>query len=101
MVGDEYFLKPSKFFLEQLEDLNDESARVVEEKLKLLKLNSFRNKRLHGLELFIFRIRFEEGRKEKRVVYLVDKPDVKIICIIDRDNGYKKSRKYLKQLGYL
>jgi len=100
-MDDEYNLKPSRFFLEQVEELSDKAARIVEEKLRLLKVNPFRNKRLHGLDLFLFRIRFEDERKEKRVVYLVDKPDVKIICVIDRGSGYKKLRKYLKQLGYL
>ncbi len=100
-MDDEYVLKPSQFFLEQAEKLSDKAARIVEEKIRLLKVNPFRNKRLHGLDLFLFRIRFEDERKEKRVVYLVDKPYVKIICIIDRDSGYKKLRKYLKQIGYV
>ena len=99
-MNEEYFLKPSKFFLEQVEELSDKAAGIVNDKLRLLKANPFRNKRIHGLDLFLFRIRFEDERKEKRVIYMVDKPYVKIICIIDRDSGYKKLRKYLKQLGY-
>jgi hypothetical protein len=51
--------------------------------------------------LSLFRVRFEDQRKEKRVVYLVDKPNVNIPCIIDRDKGYKDLKKYLKKLGYL
>ena len=97
----EYVLKPSQFFLEQVDELSDEAAKLIEGKIKLLKVNPFRNKRIHGLDLFLFRIRFEDNRKEKRIIYLVDKPYVKLICIIDRDSGYKKLRKYLKQLGYL
>jgi mRNA-degrading endonuclease RelE of RelBE toxin-antitoxin system len=100
-MDDEYILKPSKFFLDQVEELSDKAARIVEEKLMLLKINPFRNKRLYGINLFLFRIRFEDGRKEKRIVYLVDNPEVKLICILNRDSGYKKLRKYLKQLGYL
>ena len=100
-MDDEYILRPSKFFLEQVEELNDKAARIVEDKLRLLKINPFRNKKLEGYPLFLFRIRFEDNQKEKRVVYLVDKPEVKILCIIDRDSGYKKLRKFLKQHGYL
>jgi hypothetical protein len=96
-----YVLKPSQFFLQQIEELNDEAAKLVEEKIKLLKINPFRNKRIHGYNLFLFRIRFEDNRKEKRVIYLVDKPEVKVICILDRSSGYKKLRKYLKQLDHL
>ena len=97
----EYILKPSQFFLEQVEELSEEAARVVEDKLRLAKINPYRFKKLEGYDLFLFRIRFEDNRKEKRVVYLVDKPFIKVICIIDRDSGYKTLRKYLKQWGYL
>lgn len=97
----EYILQASDFFIEQARQLSDDGARVVKDKLRLLKINPFRNKRIHGYDLFLFRVRFEDGRKEKRVVYLVDKPNVKILCIIDRDKEYKDLRKYLKKLGYL
>src|SRR3989338_1723324 len=97
----EYELKPSSFFLQQIDELSDEAKRVVENRLRLVKVNPFRNKRIHGYELFLFRIRFEEQQKEKRIIYLVDKPYVKLICILDRDKEYKDLRKYLKMLGYI
>ena len=97
----EYVLKSSKFFLGQCDELSDKAARIIEDKVKLLKTNPFRNKKIEGYPLFLFRIRFEDNQKEKRVVYLVDKPEVKILCIIDRGSGYKKLRKFLKQHGYL
>jgi hypothetical protein len=81
--------------------LSDEAAKLIEEKLKLAKINPYRYKRIHGYKLFLFRIRFEDERKEKRVVYLVDKPFVKVLCILDRENEYKDLKKYLKKLGYL
>lgn len=97
----EYGLKPSHFFLQQLDELSNKAARIVEDKLRLLKINPFRNKRIHGYGLFLFRIRFEDERKEKRVIYLVDKPYVKILCILDRDKEYRDLKKYLENLGYL
>ena len=97
----EYELKPSSFFLQQIDELSDEAKRVVENRLRLVKVNPFRNKRIHGYELFLFRIRFEEQQKEKRIIYLVDKPYVKLICILDRDKEYKDLKKYLKNLGYV
>lgn len=100
-MGVEYEIKPSQFFLKQIEELSDEAANLIANKIKLLKTNPFRNKRIHGYKLFLFRIRFEDRRKEKRVIYFVDKPYVKIICILDRSSGYKKLRKYLKQFGHL
>ena len=96
----EYILKPSLFFLEQADELSDKAASIVDDKLKLLKINPFRFKRIEGHDLFLFRIRFEDNNKEKRIIYLVNKPNVEIICILDRDKDYKDLRKYLKKLGY-
>ena len=97
----EYEIIPSKFFLEQLDYLSDEAIKLVEEKLLLLKINPYRYKRIKGFKLFLFRIRFEDLRKEKRIIYLVDKPKVKILCILDRDGEYKHLLKFLKKYGYL
>ncbi|MBI4440385.1 hypothetical protein HY638_05420 [Candidatus Woesearchaeota archaeon] len=96
----EYTLKPSEFFLGQVGELSDDSARLIEEKLRLAKINPFRNKRIEGYNLFLFRIRFEEEHREKRVIYLVDKPYIKVLCILDRGKEYKDLKKYLKKLGY-
>ena len=96
-----YVIKPSRFFLKQVDDLSSEATRLILEKLKLVKVNPFRYKRIQGYGLFLFRIRFEDERKEKRVIYLVDKPDVKILCVLDRAKGYKDLKSYLKKLGYL
>jgi len=96
----EYIIKPSEFFLEQISELSDDAARIVEDKIRMLKINPFRFKRIEGYSLFLFRIRFEDNRKEKRAIYLVDKPYVKMLCILDRDNDYKDLKRYLKQLGY-
>ena len=96
----DFILKPSKFFLEQLNELEKKAKRIVKEKLILLKKNPYRFKRIYGYSLFLFRIRFENNKKEKRIVYLIDKPFVKILCILDRDKEYKDLRKYLKKLGY-
>lgn len=97
----EYEIIPSNFFLEQIDELSDEAAKLIEEKLLLAKINPFRFKRIVGYRLFLFRIRFEDDKKEKRVIYLVDKPKVKVLCILDRDSEYKGLRKFLKRYGYL
>ena len=97
----EYEIIPTKFFLEQLDDISDEAAKLIEEKLLLAKINPFRFKKIEGYKLFLFRIRFEDDRKEKRVVYLVDKPQVKVLCILDRSSEYKQLRKFLKRHDYL
>ncbi len=97
----EYEIIPSKFFLEQIDELSKEAAKLIEEKLLLVKINPYRFKRIQGYKLFLCRIRFEDERKEKRVIYLVDKPKVKVLCILDRSGEYKQLRKFLKRHGYL
>ncbi len=96
----EYILSPSNFFLEQVEELSDKAKRILDNKLIILKENPFHFKRIEGHNLFIFRIRFEDGQKEKRLIYLVDKPKVFLLCILDRDKEYKDLKKYLRKLGY-
>ncbi len=97
----EYEIIPSRFFLEQIDELSDEAAKLIENKLRLAKINPYRFKRVEGYKLFLFRIRFEDNRKEKRVIYLVDKPKVKVLCILDRSSEYKQLRKFLKKHSYL
>lgn len=96
---DEYSLIPTRFFLEQLDELTNNTKELLEEKLLLVKTNPYRNKRIQGYNLFLFRIRFEDSKKEKRLIYLVDKPKIKILCILDRDKEYKDLNKYLKKIG--
>ena len=97
MKNIEYILKPSQFFLQHVDELSDEAAKVLEDKLRLAKINPYRYKRIKGHNLCLFRIRFEDNRKEKRIVYLVDKPFIKVLCILDRDKEYKDLEKYLKK----
>ncbi|MBI4447463.1 hypothetical protein HY643_00635 [Candidatus Woesearchaeota archaeon] len=96
-----YTLCPSDFFLEQLDELTEEAKKLIEEKFVLIKINPYMYKRIKGYKLFLFRIRFSDNRREKRVIYLVEQPFVKILCILDRDKEYHDLRKYLKKLGCL
>ena len=96
----EFILRSSEIFAEQIDELSEKARRIIEEKLLMLKINPFRFKRIEGHSLFLFRIRFEDNRKEKRVIYLIDKPYVEVLCILDRDKEYKDLNKYLQKLGY-
>ena len=95
-----YTLVPTEFFLNQINELSNEAKYIIEKRLELVKVNPFRNKKIKGYGLFLFRIRFEDNKKEKRIIYLVDKPKVYVLCILDRDKEYKDLKKYLKSLGY-
>lgn len=96
-----YELIPTQFFLKQLDDLPFKTKQLIKEKLKLVKINPSRNKRIYGYNLFLFRIRFQNYSKEKRIIYLLEKHIIKILCILDREKDYKDLKRYLKQLGYL
>lgn len=94
-----YELKTTNFFLKQIKELSPEAARIIQLRMELARANPFRNKRVKGYSLFLFRIRFEDMHKEKRVVYLVDGSEVWALFIIDRDNDYKDVEKYLRKVG--
>lgn len=84
----EFILEPSNFFLKQLANLDRKSSKILVKKLQMLKASPSRNKKLKH-QLNLFRIRFKENGKEKRLIYRVDKNRVKIICILDREKDYK------------
>ena len=97
-----YTFKPTKFFLEQIDGLSDRGKEILKDKLRLVKENPSRNKRIIGHDnLFLFRIRFTDQNKEVRAIYLLDSPEIVLICLLDRGNEYKELKRYLKKLGYL
>jgi mRNA-degrading endonuclease RelE of RelBE toxin-antitoxin system len=97
-----YSLKPTRFFLEQVENLSEKGKKILKDKLRLVKENPSRNKRIVGPgDLFLFRIRFTDQNTEMRAIYLLDSPEIILICLLDRGNEYKDLKKYLKKLGYL
>jgi len=97
----EYNIIPTTFFLEQFDSLSLKSQNILEQKLLLLKINPHRNKRIRGFNFFLFRIRFEDERREKRVIYLLDPPNVKLLFILNRDNNYSDLKNYLKKIRLL
>jgi mRNA-degrading endonuclease RelE of RelBE toxin-antitoxin system len=91
-----YEILPSEFFLRQLDNLSKESLKLIKNKILFLKINPYRYKRIHYQNLFLFRIRFKDKRKEKRIIYLIEKSKIKILCILDRSKNYSDLEKYLK-----
>jgi hypothetical protein len=88
-----YRIKPARIFLKQIEGLCPDAARILENKIRMLVLNPYRFKRLYDN---VFRIRFTDRRKEKRMVYKLDGLDIKLVCILDRDKDYRDLRKYIE-----
>ena len=92
-----YNFKPTRIFLEQLNDLSLKSKKILKDKLGLIRLNPARNKRILGYNLFLFRVRLKDKSKEKRIIYLLDKNNIELICILNRDKNYKDLKKYLEK----
>lgn len=92
-----FIIRPSRIFLEQFDSLSLKAQESLEEKIIILKHSPQRNKRLTGIELFLFRIRFEDNGCEKRAIYELNPPYVNLLCILDRKKDYKDLRKFLKK----
>jgi mRNA-degrading endonuclease RelE of RelBE toxin-antitoxin system len=91
-------LIPTKFFLEQLDYLSDKSKKIISDKMDLIKMNPFRYKRIFGYGLVLFRIRFKDRGRNKRLIYLFENGFVKVLCILDRSKDYKDLRDYLRRV---
>lgn len=92
-----FTIEATKFFALQLDELSENSLRLIEEKLKLIKNNPYRYKRIKGYNLILFRIRFKDKNKEKRLIYSIEKLNITLICILDRKKEYKDLKKYLSR----
>ncbi len=94
-----YELKPTNFFLKQLDLLNKKSKEILKDKLILTKLNPSRNKKLKGCSENLFIIRFSDNKKAKRLIYTIKENQIKLLFILDRKNEYKELKQYLKKIN--
>ena len=96
----EFELQDSPVFRRQLDGLSDKAKRQLETKLILAKKNPFRNKRIHGFPLVLFRIRLEDNGLALRIIYTIDVKiqAIKLICILDRRKDYKDLENNLRNM---
>jgi len=78
-------------------ELSDNAATQLENKIALLKINPYRYKKLQHPNLLLFRIRFTDKRKEKRLIYTIDKNNIKLLCILDRNKEYRDLERYINK----
>lgn len=90
-----FTLEHAPQFLEQLDEISPAAAKLIERKVELIKQNPFRSKRLFFPGRHLFRIRFEDMRKEKRLIYEVVDNKIIIRCILDRNKEYEDLERYL------
>ena len=95
-----YYIKSSNQFKKQFDELDEKYKKIVYEKIKLIKQNPFRNKRINS-KLFsrVFRIRLNINKKETRLIYVILNQNILLVCFLDRKKDYKNLEKYLKKLS--
>lgn len=94
-----FFVKLSLVMVEQLNDLDEKSKKMVWEKIKLIEENPFHFKKIHSQRFRkVFRIRLSIQGKETRLIYVVLEPNIIIACLLERKRDYKDLEKYLKKI---
>lgn len=94
-----YQIKALKFFIEQVKDFDEQSKRIISDKIELLKQNPYRYKRVHSKQYSkVFRIRFSIQNRETRLIYVVIEPNIILVCLLDRKHNYKDLEKYLSKI---
>lgn len=94
-----FTVKLSQIMVEQLNNLDEKSKKIIWEKIKLIEENPFHFKKIHS-RLFrkVFRIRLNLQGKEIRLIYVVFEPNIIIACLLERKKDYKDMEKYLKKI---
>lgn len=92
-------VKALEFFIQQLEKLDEKSKGIIREKIRLIKENPFRFKRIHSRKFNkVFRARLNLQGKETRLIYVVLEPNIVIVCLLERKKGYRDLEKYLSKI---
>ncbi len=91
-----YQIKALKIFAEQVQKLDSKTKKIIQEKIKLIKQNPFRYKRIHSKKYSkVFRIRLSINKKETRLIYAVIEPNIILVCLLDRKKDYNDLERYL------
>ncbi len=91
-----YTLYPSKVFLNQLLEFNEQEKHLILEKLELAKLNPFRYKSLHAPgSTKTFEIKLTLKGIYSRLVYWIEGKEIKIAGIITHNNNFRDLVKLL------
>jgi mRNA-degrading endonuclease RelE of RelBE toxin-antitoxin system len=92
-----YNLIPTKYFLKQTKDLDEQSKRIIKDKVELILENPYRFKKIHSKKFSkVFRVRLSIQKKETRLIYAIINPSIILVCLLNRKGDYKDLEKYLK-----
>ncbi|GBE19884.1 hypothetical protein BMS3Abin17_00614 [archaeon BMS3Abin17] len=94
-----YTVKALKFFEKQVSELDEKSRRFIFDKIKLIKENPYRYKRIRSKKYSkVFRIRLSINKKEIRLIYVIVEPNIILVCLLDRKKDYADLEKYLAKI---
>lgn len=92
-------IKALEFFKNQIEQLDEKSRRIIDDKIQLIKENPYRYKRIRSKSFSkVFRIRISLQKKETRIIYVIIKNNIILVCLLDRKKDYKDLEKYLDEI---
>ena len=84
-------------FNKQIQKLDKKSRKLIYDKIRLIKENPYRFKRIHSKKYSkVFRVRLNLNSKETRLIYTIISPKIILVCLLDRKKDYKDLEKYLK-----
>ncbi|MBI2449477.1 hypothetical protein HYV49_04225 [Candidatus Pacearchaeota archaeon] len=88
-----------KFFSEQVSGLDEKTKRIISDKIRLIKQNPFRYKKVHSRKYSrVFSVRLSIGRSATRMIYAILGRKLVMVCLLDRKKGYKDLEKYLENI---
>jgi mRNA-degrading endonuclease RelE of RelBE toxin-antitoxin system len=89
----------SPSFCLQILEFDEQTKRVVEEKIKLVRLNPFHFKSLTHSCYRLFRVRITFQRRKLRLVYMVGRHTILFVGFLNRANDYDDLERILKKCG--
>ena len=94
-----YTIKATEIFKDQIKDLDRKTKEIIKDKIRLIKENPYRYKKIHS-HLFskVFRIRLNIRKKEARLIYVIIEPNIILVCLLERKKGYKDLNKHLHKI---
>ena len=91
-----YEIKALTFFQEQISKLDEKSKRIIYDKVRLIKENPYRYKRIHSRQYSkVFRVKLSIQGVETRLIYVIIEPSIVLVCLLDRRKDYADLEKYL------
>ncbi|MBD3262070.1 MAG: hypothetical protein GF334_10475 [Candidatus Altiarchaeales archaeon] len=99
-MDSKFELNYTKYFEKQWLDFDEKTKTLIEDKLKLIKMNPFRYGTLEGYKR-VRKVKLSIKGKYQRLIYALHMPEVDqifILGIFDRDKGYEEFERKFSQL---